>query len=309
MTKAKHAVSIDDHRSAPGGIDGVKTMLDHAMADADEQSRSQSASSDGCVSAPEAASRVSAPEAPSNGAGAVSAPEAPTRMYVERLTLTNFRNYRALSLTVGPEPVVLVGANGAGKTNLLEAVSLLAAGQGMRRAAFPDLAHAQGRGDWSIAARLVTPDGPLDIGTGLPADAAKGPRTGRIVRVNGETQSGSGILADLVEMVWVTPAMDGLFTGPGGDRRRFLDRLILCFDPGYRTRLGHFERAMANRNRLLADGSRDHAQLTAFESVMVETGISISAARLEAVAQISATIEARRIRDPGSPFPWAELAL
>ncbi|MEQ1648676.1 MAG: DNA replication/repair protein RecF [Hyphomicrobiaceae bacterium] len=233
---------------------------------------------------------------------------APT-LWVERLTLVDFRNYRSLTLTTTSSPVVLVGSNGAGKTNLLEAVSLMAAGQGLRRAPFPDLANAKGAGGWTVAAKLQTADGPTDVGTGLQPDGAKNPRAGRIVRINGDAQSGSGILADLVEMVWLTPAMDGLFTGSGSDRRRFLDRLILCFDPGYRTRLGHFERAMASRNRLLADGVRDNYQLEAFERVMVETGISIAAARLEAVAQLAATIDARRERDPNSPFPWATLAM
>ena len=191
-------------------------------------------------------------------------PSESSGLWVERLALTNFRSYASLELTVGPEPVVLTGPNGAGKTNLLEAVSLLAPGQGLRRAPFPELARAQGGGDWTVAARLNTPHGPLQIGTGLSADKARNPRSGRIVRVNGEAQSGSGVLADSVEMVWLTPAMDGLFTGPAGDRRRFLDRLILCFDSGYRTRIGHFERAMASRNPLLADRSRDGPHLAAF---------------------------------------------
>lgn len=230
-------------------------------------------------------------------------------LWVESLRLTNFRNYASLSIEVGPEPVVLVGPNGAGKTNLMEAVSLLAAGQGLRRAAFSDLARASGQGDWAVAARLHTTDGPLDVGTGLAPQNAGNPRAGRIVRVNGETQGGSGILADLVEMIWVTPSMDGLFTGPAGDRRRFLDRLILCFDPGYRTRLGHFERAMTQRNRLLSDDIRDRTQFEGLERILAETGIAIAAARAEATASLAATIATRHARAPESPFPWATIAI
>ena len=231
------------------------------------------------------------------------------RLWVERLTLTNFRNYTSATFTFGPTPVVLAGANGAGKTNLIEAVSLLSAGQGLRRAAYPELGRNNGPGGWSVAARMHTPTGPLDIGTGLQPGAPDATRTGRIVRVDGETKGGSGILADLVEMVWLTPAMDGLFAGPASERRRFLDRLILCFDPSYRTRIGHFERAMQNRNRLLADGVTDRFQLEGFERAMVETGVAIAAARLEAVGQLASTIDQRRTRAPGSPFPWATLAL
>ena len=231
------------------------------------------------------------------------------RLWVERLVLTNFRNYVSSTFMFTQQPVVLVGQNGAGKTNLMEAVSLLSAGQGLRRAAYPDLARASGPGGWSVAATIHTPSGAIEIGTGLVPGPATTARSGRIVRVDGETQGGSGILADLVEMVWLTPSMDGLFTGPASERRRFLDRLILCFDPGYRTRIGHFERAMQSRNRLLADGVTDRTRLAGFELVMAETGVAIAAARLEAVGQLTTTIAQRRARTPDNPFPWAQLAL
>lgn len=231
------------------------------------------------------------------------------RLWVERLSLTNFRNYEALTLGLGPEPVVLAGANGSGKTNILEAVSLLAPGQGLRQAPFPDLARNGGDGGWTVAARVHTSFGALDIGTGLIASQSNSDRAGRIVRIDGEAKSGSGALADYVEMVWVTPATDGLFTGPGTERRRFLDRLILCFDTAHRTRAGKFERAMAQRNRLLADGITSGAQLDGLEIVMAEMGIALAAARAEAVAALAAVTTRRRERNPESPFPWSSIAL
>jgi DNA replication and repair protein RecF len=229
------------------------------------------------------------------------------RVWIERLQLTDFRNYAGLSLSVGPAPVVLTGANGSGKTNLLEALSLLASGQGLRRAPYPELAR-MGRSSWAVAARLVTPLGPVDLGTGLGPDADAG-RGGRIVRIDGETQSGSGALAEHVEMVWLTPAMDGLFTGPGSDRRRFLDRLISGLDPSYRPLLGQFERAMQQRNRLLAEDVRDGARFEGFERIMAEAGVAVAAARATAVAALSAAIGARRDAAHGALFPWAELAI
>jgi DNA replication and repair protein RecF len=233
------------------------------------------------------------------------------RLWVERLALTDFRNYPSLTLDLRPGAIVLVGANGSGKTNILEAVSLLAPGQGLRQAPFADLARAEGAGSWSVFARVNTALGAVDIGTGLAPDSPSrsSERTGRVVRIEGEPRSGSGALADYVEMVWVTPATDGLFLGPASERRRFLDRLIVCFDPGHRTRSGHFERAMASRNRLLADGVRENARLEGLELVMAETGVAIAAARAEAVAALAAVIAQRRARDPASPFPWSELAL
>jgi len=230
-------------------------------------------------------------------------------LWVERLTLSNFRNYTHAALEAGPEPQVLIGANGAGKTNLLEAVSLLAPGQGMRRAAYSDLARGTGDGGWAVAAHTHTHMGPVDIGTGLLAENADSDRAGRVVRINGEAAAGSGALADYVEVVWVTPAMDGLFTGPGAERRRFLDRLILCFDPGYRTGAGRFERAMQQRNRLLADGVRDAARFEGLEMLMAETGTAIAAARAEAVSGLAAIMAERTARDPSSPFPATGLAL
>jgi len=250
---------------------------------------------------------MSAPPSADGGRVAVPSMKATPRLWVERLTLTGFRNYGSAAIASGPEPNVLVGANGAGKTNLLEAVSLLAPGQGLRRAAFPDLARAGGDGSWSVAARVHTHAGALDIGTGLGPGAAAG-RAGRIVRIEGETV-GSGALADYVEAVWVTPAMDGLFTGAGSDRRRFLDRLILCFDPAHGKLAGRFERAMQSRNRLLADGVSDKAQLEGFELQMAEAGVAMAAARMEALQAMRVVIEERRARDPLSPFPWSTLAL
>lgn len=230
-------------------------------------------------------------------------------MWISRLVLTDFRNHARLSLALDQRPVVLAGPNGAGKTNVLEAVSLLAAGQGLRRAAYPELSRRLGPGGWAVAATLETEAGPVDIGTGLDASRAESARGARIVKINGEPQSGSGALAGLVEAVWLVPAMDGLFTGPAGDRRRFLDRLVLCFDAGHGTRSAQFERAMRQRNRLLEDGVRDPSRFTGLERLMAETGVAIAAARTGTLAGIVRTIEARRVREPNSPFPWAELAL
>lgn len=232
----------------------------------------------------------------------------PKGLWVEQLTLTNYRSYPSVTLHVTAQPQVIAGSNGSGKTNLLEALSLLAPGQGLRRAPFNEIPRAAGDGGFAVAAHVHTLNGPADIGTGLQPGASPSER-GRIVRIDGVTQSGSGILADYLEIVWLTPAMDGLFTGAGSERRRFLDRLILCFDPGYRTLAGRFERAMTARNRLLSDGIRDDAQLAGFELVMAETGVAVAAARLEAVGAMARIIAERRARDPNSAFPWSGLAI
>lgn len=253
-----------------------------------------------------------APAASAGGAGRSSVPNPKSAMWIERLSLTNFRNYQHCCLNLDARPVVLVGNNGAGKTNLMEAVSLLAPGRGLRRAPFNDLARMRdghsGDGSWAVAAVLHSDGHKINIGTGLAARATSD-RAGRIVRIDGEQASGSGILAQFIDVIWLTPAMDGLFVGPAAERRRFLDRLITSFDKGYRTRLGHFERAMRQRNRALEEGRCDDSHLRSLELLMAETGVAIAAARAETLSQLSATITARRLRAPDSPFPWADLRL
>lgn len=236
------------------------------------------------------------------------APASMARLWIGRIALTNFRSYAAAALEVGPEPVVLLGANGAGKTNLLEAVSLIAPGSGLRRASYAEMARIAGAGDWAVAARVTSRDGILDIGTGQrPAAAAGDAARGRIVRIDGETV-GAAQLADYVDIVWLTPAMDGLFTGPGADRRAFLDRLVLCFDAGHAPVSARFERAMRQRNRLLEEEG-DRVLLDALEMQMAETGVAIAAARLEAVTALQAISTERRERDAASAFPWFTLSL
>lgn len=228
-------------------------------------------------------------------------------LWIDRIAITNFRSYQRAELIAGPGPIVLLGANGAGKTNLLEAISLLAPGSGLRRASYDELGRIGGDGNWAVAARVGTHAGTIDIGTGQRPDKGEAARAGRIVRIDGETV-GPTALADYIDMVWLTPAMDGLFTGPGAERRAFLDRLVLCFDAGHAARSARFERAMRQRNRLLEEGA-DRVQLDGLEMQMAEAGVAIAAARLEAVAALHAIGETRRVREPHSAFPWFGLAL
>ncbi|MDG4899863.1 MULTISPECIES: DNA replication/repair protein RecF [unclassified Mesorhizobium] len=225
--------------------------------------------------------------------------------YISKLTLTNFRNYAGLSLDLGPGAVVLSGDNGAGKTNLLEAVSLLTPGRGLRRAPYADVAREGGDGGFALHARIEGPEGQVEIGTGIAGGdgAAEG---GRRVRINGAPAKSAEDMLEWLRVVWLTPAMDGLFPGPAADRRRFLDRLVLAIDPGHGQRALDYEKAMRGRNRLLTEGSRDSGWFDAIEMQMAETGVAIAAARAELVRLLAAMID----KLPGSgPFPQADISL
>jgi DNA replication and repair protein RecF len=199
--------------------------------------------------------------------------------------------------------VAFSGENGAGKTNLLEAISLLTPGRGLRRAPYADVAREGSTGGFAVHAELDGSKGLFDIGTGT-AGLDPNSEAGRRVRIN-STQTSADELLDWLRVLWITPAMDALFTGPAGDRRRFLDRLVLAIDPGHGRRAQDYEKAMRGRNRLLSEGSRDRAWFDAIELQMVESGTAIAAARAEMVRLLAAMID----KLPASPFPQADLAL
>src|SRR3954452_8384926 len=182
---------------------------------------------------------------------------------VSRLSLTDFRSYPTALIAPEPGFMLLFGENGAGKTNVLEAVSLLTPGRGLRGAALSEMARIGGAGGFAVAAKI----GETDIGTG--ANAVSPDR--RQVRINGAAASVNS-LSEWVSMLWLTPAMDRLFLGSTGDRRRFLDRLVLALEPGHAHHAARYEAAMRARNKLLAEESSDAAWLTALEDAMAEHG-------------------------------------
>ncbi|GAB4066574.1 DNA replication/repair protein RecF [Ancylobacter sonchi] len=233
----------------------------------------------------------------------------PPATRIARLRLTQFRSYKAAELRPQSDTVVLIGPNGAGKTNILEAISLLAPGRGLRRAALDQFAcrHEGGRADgWAISATLDGPQGEVTLGTGQEPDPT-GETRSRRCRIDGEPVGSAAAFADFVRVIWLTPEMDGLFTGPPAERRRFLDRLVLAVDAEHGARVNALERALRARNRLLEEPRTDPRYLDAVEQELASLSVAVAAARLETVRRLSAGIVAGR--DDGSAFPWATLAL
>jgi DNA replication and repair protein RecF len=238
------------------------------------------------------------------------APHAPAKAFagvaVRRLLLANFRSYAALDLAVDARLVVLTGDNGAGKTNLLEALSLLAPGRGLRRAELKDCMRCNGGGGFAISVELETQNGIVQLGTGIEPQRDAPPL--RKYRIDREPERSMRGFSNHVRVLWLTPAMDGLFIGPAKDRRRFLDRLVLAIDADHGTRVASLERALRSRNRLLDEGpGADRGWLDAIEREAAELAIAVAAARFETISRLSAFIG--EVRDKTSPFPWADVAL
>jgi DNA replication and repair protein RecF len=231
-----------------------------------------------------------------------------SRLAVTRLRLTNFRSYATGELCVSGAPVVLAGPNGAGKTNVLDAISLLSPGRGLRGA---KLAEHTRKGPassedalWAVAATVARGGTEYEIGTGLIQASAS-----RQVRLNGAPAQSSAELGEIVQLIWLTPAMDRLFIESAGGRRRFLDRLVLGFDAGHARAATRYETAMRERARLLKYGPRDPAWLDGLENEMAEAGLLIAQARAATVEKLSRALAERGGLEGAAAFPAASLAL
>ena len=222
-------------------------------------------------------------------------------VYLETLTLTAFRNHALKKCALSPAMVVLWGENGAGKTNVLEAVSLLSAGRGLRYAKMTDFPHNHTPQPWAITADVCHDDYTVRIGTGNNPDDLLA--TKRIVRLDGETQSSQTALEDLVPMVWLTPKMDRLFLEGSTERRKFLDRLVYSFYPEHLQSLKRYEHALKERQRLLYQGVSDPHWLNTLEQQMSTNGVAITASRLAVVEMLNSYCAQR-----DSSFPVARLS-
>jgi DNA replication and repair protein RecF len=229
-----------------------------------------------------------------------------TSSRIYRLSLTHFRNYRAASIQTDGDMVALVGPNGAGKTNCLEAISFLAPGRGLRRARLEDVADNQGDGSWAVAAEVEGALGLATLGTGIEAPRDEAASATRRCRIDRESVSSATSFGDHLRMVWLTPAMDGLFLGAASERRRFFDRLVLAIDSEHSSRVSALERSLRSRNRLLEVRNFDDHWCEAIERETAELAVAVAATRGETVTKLAAML---RARGAVSAFPSAEIAL
>ena len=223
-------------------------------------------------------------------------------MAVRQLQLTDFRSYETLHLQLSGAPVVLAGANGVGKTNVLEALSMLAPGRGLRGAKVSELTRHGASGGWAVSAALGADQGQRRLGVGTLPGVEE---DRRVARLDGAAAPGLSALGDCVRVLWVAPQMDRLFTDGASERRRFLDRLTFARDPAHSASAGAYTRVMRERQSALMNGVRDEAWLEALELQMAEAGVALAAARVETVRALAPLARAADV----SGFPSAEIAV
>ena len=227
-------------------------------------------------------------------------------IWLSRLRLDHFRNHRQTNINIFGGQLVILGDNGSGKTNLLEAVSLLAPGRGMRRAKsehlyYSEIIHdaavsnvnlintnasntsATERTDWAVAATLETMDSSINIGAGVPRASKHG---NRIMRLDGLNVSQAELGTHLA-VSWLTPQMDGIFLDSPSVRRRFLDRLVIAFDPAHIGRISRYEKSLRQRVHLLNERCADETWFNALESSLAETAVAVTAARQSLIKALS----------------------
>ncbi len=218
------------------------------------------------------------------------------RLWLSKMMVVNFRNYHQLQFQVDAAAVVLTGQNGTGKTNLLEAISLLAPGRGMRRGRkehWPNV--ASGKKHWSVSATIESIHGMVQIGSGVSMEALQ---TGRVMRLEGQTVSQTQI-SEYITVSWLTPHMDGIFIDTPSARRRFLDRLVIAFDPAHIGRMARYEKALRQRSHLLTENSVDTAWLKSLEAILAETAVAVTAARQTLIRDLNQEAEKGWLGFPG----------
>ncbi|MCD6075945.1 MAG: replication/repair protein RecF, partial [Rhodospirillales bacterium] len=239
----------------------------------------------------------------------------PACVAVRRLTLTDFRCYGQLRLETDSRPVVLTGANGAGKTNILEAISYLVPGRGLRRAKLSEVARSDARENilghdgaiaWAVSATSDVAGREIEIGTGYQPDpnARTNSREKRVVKIDGDIVKNQIALGQCMSAQWLTPQMDRLFLEGASGRRRFLDRLILGFDPDHASPVAAYEHSLRSRAKLLRDGVKDAAWLASIEESMAAHGVAMAVRRKDAVERLLPFCGSAY-----GPFPGAEITL
>lgn len=220
---------------------------------------------------------------------------------ISTLSLSAFRNYPQLSIQLHAALIVIVGDNGVGKTNILEALSLLSPGKGLRSAKLSQIStfslSMPSPPSWTVAAHMKEDHFETILGTGLDYTSAGAEK--RRIKINGFAVRSQAEFSQHLNVIWMVPSMARLFQEGSSSRRKFVDRMVYAFDPGHADRLHRYEHYLRERSTLLREGRGDTQWLTSLEKNLAGDGIAITLARAEVVRNLTA----HQPDDAASPFP------
>ncbi len=197
---------------------------------------------------------------------------------INQITLTNFRNHTSSRIKIdGAKNIIITGLNGAGKTAVLEALSLLCGEKGLRGADIQTMARFNGDSGFSVFATTVDE---TDICVFLnPGD------TNRHAKIDNENVALSE-LSKKLRIVWLTPKEDRIFVESAADRRAFFDRLAASFEPSHMGRLARLNKLMSERAGAIKSGA-DNNWLNVLDEQIAATSVSIAAMRIRYASEIN----------------------
>lgn len=225
--------------------------------------------------------------------------------HISRLSLHNFRSHPSLNWELDARPVIITGANGAGKTNILEAISLFTPGRGLRRANASSLPHKKGDGTWVASITVEGSFAPVQLGTGVERGPT-GQRT-RVVHIDGQPEASIAACNQHLSILWLTPDMDRLLRDTPAERRKFLDRLALSLFPQHAQTVMQYEKLMQSRLRLLSEYNYDATWLNAIEAELATAAVQMATTRTHIISLLKSILF--ETRDLYAPLPWADVWL
>lgn len=230
--------------------------------------------------------------------------------HIKSLYLSAFRSYETIKINSDAKFIILNGENGAGKTNILEAISLFSPGRGLRNSKIELLKNINSPAqDWTINLQIQNDLLKTSLSAfsenKLKADGSTYIK--KNFRLDNQSTITQTALSDYINMVWLTPQMERLFIDSSAERRRFFDRFIFTFDPAHAGRLIRFDNTLRERSKLLKQGIMDDSWLNALEQTLAETASAIMAARADLCLKINTVVE--RLEDLRDYFPKANISL
>lgn len=205
---------------------------------------------------------------------------------IKSLKLINFRSHSDFSLSLSGKPLAIIGENGAGKTNILEAISLLSPGRGMRNSKFSEMVKDDNSMPWGVNFNILSNGKNYEVSSGLRDN-----QKGRDIKINSKKVSGSSALPEIILLSWLTPSMDQIFNETPSYRRRFIDRLCAVYEKNHTKNIKIYEKLMGERNSSFKSKVLDNVWLDALENQMSDVSIAIAETRLTFVSDLNKVLE------------------